>query len=187
MKFIAPIMIKSITVFICLLPIICFGQGRCFPYPEGSEVKLYGNSNSEFAECSITQGHNGYQWYDFEVLDETPLRYKVRIISLPDTPMGEDVTDNVDGEIYWVNKNDCAVFSSSTDCDCNGNYFYLYEKPGSEERIKIYENQVVEKIFRPLTYDNVNQDWLNVSVKTSKGILSGWVKRWCQSIYNSCN
>ena len=177
-----------ITIFLVLLVFMeASGSDICFPYPENQEIKLYGSQESDSAEITISQGENDCLWYDFEVTDETPLRFEVLILEYPDCPPDFDHEKMLPNKKYWVDKKDCAVFSRSTDFDSNGGYFYLYEEPDSDSRMKIYETEVADQIFQPLLFDREHPEWLNVTVTIADGMFSGWVKRWCPTIYNSCN
>lgn len=177
-----------ITVLIVLLIFMeSSGSDICFPYPENHEIKLYGSQESDSVEITIRQGENDCLWYDFEITEETSLRFEVMILEYPDCPPDFDEEKMVPDKRYWVDKKDCAVFSRPTDFDSSGGYFYLYAEPDSDNRMRIYESEVMNQIFRPLSFDREYSEWLNVTIATANGVFSGWVKRWCPTIYNSCN
>lgn len=157
-----------------------FANAQVFcAFPARNLVPVYDSATSYVPVTYLTSIAGSDICYDCEIIENSPLRFKVRY----NYPLHND------GPVGWINKSDLTGVVLST-ADGDGG-FYLYENYTDTQGEKI-NTQAVDA--HPLDihfgYDDqqrLQQLFTKVIFSYDGKIYTGWVKRFCGDQYQSCN
>ncbi len=145
------------------------------------EIPVYRNPIGNEISYRIMQDRIHELFFFVEILEKSPLRYKVNITSTEDH-------DNVfPGIVGWIDKSICCVFSRHYYDENNKSYIKLFSYPDSKSSfVKIYASPHNES-GEWIVIDYADDNWLKVMFYHDGKLYEGWVDRYCDSIYDSCN
>ena len=134
-------------------------------------VNVFQNPLGREVRCQVFQDSiNETNYYKVELLEKSPLRFKVRM-------QAYDFSPTITG---WLDKECIAVYPRFL----NNRNIVLYEEPGINP-ISISLKDELNQIFTVLDYQD--NKWLKVMFMMKNEIYIGWIDEYCPIIYNSCS
>lgn len=126
--------------------------------------------------------------YYIEILDNSPLRFKVEISLVYPIEIAYAGTFKVQG---WINKTNCGLYPRSREIENNRWYINLYETPyNTQNSIKVFEDNLVEQngqIITVLNYKVVGDKyWYEILFYDNGYLRSGWTQDYCLQ-FTTCN
>lgn len=161
-----------------------------FPYPENEQINIYTEQSDTIPVTQIIQGYKQTYWYDYEFIEASETRFKVKIDCILDTMPNCNlhyIPDINPTLYYWVEKSQCGLYPRASDYDDIGGYFIIYDQPDSVPMTRIHLSDILDNFLHPTDFIIQNdENWAKVKVITRYGIYEGYVNHWCGSVYNSC-
>lgn len=134
-------------------------------------VNVFQNPIGHEVKCQVFQDSiNETNYYKVELLEKSPLRFKVRM-------QAYDFSPTITG---WLDKECIAVYPRFL----NNRNIVLYEAPGINP-ISISLKDELNQTFTVLDY--LDNKWLKVMFMMKNDICIGWIDEYCPIIYNSCS
>ncbi len=178
---------KYFRILTGVLGIIIFCSG--VPYkrgilsPTNYPIPIFESATSFTPFTYVVQANTDYTCYMGYILDDSELRFRVKILS--DWEM--DSTECVTG---WINKTNLIVNILENGYDDAGGYIYLYDTPQSNDYEKIYTEDIQrEAIILDFYQDGTHEfyNWVKIMLSIEGECRSGWINRFCSSALSGCN
>lgn len=126
--------------------------------------------------------------YYVEILDNSPLRYKVEISILYPEEIGFAGNYSVQG---WINKTNCGLFPRSKEKENDKFFINIYDSPyNNDNGTKVFEDDLIEQngsIITVLNYKVIDDKfWYEILYYNNGVLCSGWTKDYCLQ-FTTCN
>ena len=133
-------------------------------------VNVYQDPLGREVKCQVFQDSiNETNYYKVELLEKSPLRFKVQMQAYDSSPV-------ITG---WLDKECIAVYPRFL----HNSDIVLFKEPGNNPT-SISLKDESNPIFTVLDYQD---KWFKVMFKIKDDIYIGWIDRYCPIIYNSCS
>lgn len=161
------------SIAIIVISVFCTAQVLI---PNNVAVPLYSDAVSHEVSNFIFQDSNIEYWNNIEIIDQSPLRFKVNV----DWCFGEISYPKVTG---WIDKINCGVFLRNNAFDEQGGLIYIYSEPCEHSEYKTIHRD--DMTLEPLL--EIGPDsWVKVMFYHNDILIIGWIRRYCDSPYNEC-
>lgn len=144
------------------------------------EIPIYENAIGNKLKYRIMQDTINEMFFAVEILENSPLRYKVNITSVINSFTGPEI-------IGWIDKNKCGVYKRWYYDEDKRRYIKLYTLPDKNSSYDIVydDSDIYDSIVTVIDYADPN--WKKVLFYQGNILYEGWIDRYCASVYNSCN
>ena len=144
------------------------------------EIPIYENAIGNKLKYRIMQDTINEMFFAVEILENSPLRYKVNITSVINSFTGPEI-------VGWIDKNKCGVYKRWYYDEDKRRYMKLYTLPDKNSSYDVvYEDSdIYDSIVTVIDYADPN--WKKILFYQGDILYEGWVDRYCASVYNSCN
>lgn len=166
---------KTFILFLLVLPHVLSAQNHSDAFIKyfNKDVNVYQYPIGDYIKFKVFQDSiNETNYYNVVFLQNSPLRFKVRIQAYDTSPFLEG----------WVDKDCIAVYPRYSLDEKGNNYFIIYDQP----LLKSGSRRVYEKIDSTLTVVDYNENWVKVIFMIDGVLHTGWTNHFCTNIYNSC-
>lgn len=136
-------------------------------------VNVYQSPIGENVEFKVFQDSiNETNYYDIVILQNSPLRFKVRMQAYDTAPFLEG----------WVDKDCIGVYPRYLMNEEGDEYFAVYEHPTLTSAC----NRIYGETDSILTVIDYCGSWLKVVFMADNILHVGWTNHYCPNVYNSC-
>ncbi len=147
-------------------------------------VNVYKNAIDDSVRYCIMQDTISDIYYYVQILESSPLRFKVQL-SYSDGP-----TSNPDF-IGWIDKQNCVVYSRYYHGENNSQYIKLYKEPNASspfEIIYVDFDDSFSILFNVIEFsiDVDSSVWYKTCFYYRNKLYVGWIDKYCSIIYDSC-
>ncbi|MBP3454657.1 MAG: hypothetical protein J6K38_00150 [Alistipes sp.] len=173
-------------IFLVACMIICdqaLSQDRpqvVFAY-DNIEIPIYHNSVGDEIDYRVMQDLIHEVFFGAEVLDKSPLRFKVGITTVISSTPAPVI-------VGWIDKSMCGVYSRYYYDENKRPYIKLYSRPDAgSDFSKVYESVPAQcGLLTVIDYAADRWLWLKVMFYLNDELYVGWVDRYCDNVYDSC-
>ena len=163
-------------IVMCILLILAPLVSKAQEYPNAfikyynECIKVYLKPIGHEIKTQIYQDSiNETNYYKVELLDKSPLRFKVHMQAYDSSPV----------IIGWLDKECIAVYPRFI----NNREIMLYDEPDNNPKSLNLKDES-DPILTVLDYKGI---WLKVMFMIKGNIYIGWIDKYCPIIYNSCS
>lgn len=151
-------------------------------------VPIYENQITTKTKLYLAEKFLDDLTYYIEILENSPLRYKVEISILYPDEIGFAGNYSVQG---WINKTNCGLFPRCKEKENDKYFINIYDSPyNNDNGTKVFEDDLIEQngsIITVLDYKVIDDKYWYKILYYNNGVLcSGWTLDYCLQ-FTTCN
>ncbi len=143
-------------------------------------VNVYKNAIDDSVRYCIMQDTISERYYNVQILESSPLRFKVQL------SYSDGSTSNPDF-IGWIDKQNCFVYSRYYRDENDSQYIKLYKEPNASSPFEIiYVAFSISFNVIEFSIDEDSSVWYKICFYYKNKLYVGWVDKYCPFIYDQC-